>query len=178
MILLWGLYDQKKCHIESNELLCCALGCLATSEAVQQSHSPELTDSKDSSESLPALAARAPQLCTQLCAGTPQPPARQVRHCPVPSSCHKQVIILTEHKCFYCLGGSEQGLDPCRSPWRSSHSQPQGFPFPLSLLHLQLSVRTTNGTPWKSLETSLSTARQLQGPKPLQYQPPFVNSAV
>lgn len=55
-------------------------------------------------------------------------PAWQGRHCPVPSSCHKQVIILTEHKCFCFLGGSKYGLVPYSSPWRSSHSHSISHP--------------------------------------------------
>lgn len=57
MIFLWGLYEQRDCSIKSDELQCCALGCLAVPKAMQWSRGPELTVSKDTSDSFPAPAA-------------------------------------------------------------------------------------------------------------------------
>ena len=166
---------------------------------MQRSRGPELTVGKDTSDSLPALAAGTPLAggrCSPSTPGSALAHSGKGSHSPlpgqvgdpqpdrlVPSACHKQVVLLTERKCFYSLVGSEHRLVPSGSPWKSSHSQlpspsPRGFPLPLSLLCLQLNVSSTNGAPWKNMETSVSTARQLGGSRPLQYRPPFMNSAL
>lgn len=112
-----------------------ALGCLAVPKARLQSGGPDLMISKDTSNSISTWAAgtlvaggscspsapRSPP--AHLGKGSHSPLPRQVRHllpdCPVPSSCHKQVILLTECKPFYFLVGSP--LSPLGGAPMASH---------------------------------------------------------
>lgn len=126
-------------------------GCLAVSEAVQQSHGPELTSAQTpvtpSLHWQPGHHSSAPAL-PQLCAGTPQLLAQQGRHCPVPSSWHKQAVILLSTNAFNSLGALNTVWSPTALLGGALTASLKASPFPF----LSFICSSASGHQWDTLE--------------------------